>query len=201
MSSLNSISDLSNPLSVFPHRLEGSQVPPVKDIFCGGDDFSFFEILPGIAGADGHKLQHARIAVTIDHTASAAVTNQLRRIEFVDVAHRRLPEMAAIQVEVPIEVEILVTAQAPEILRLLAQVPLHLRQRLGGIDHRIAAMPFHGLDLLEHLNEFLGFVTDEARITEAKIARSQIGQRIAEGAALETKFTQEYGQFVGIVDQ
>ena len=109
--------------------------------------------------------------------------------------------MAAIEVEVPIEVEILMTAQAPEFLRLLAQVPLHLCQRLGGIDHRIAAMPFHGLDLLEHLNEFLGFVADQARITEAEIARSQVRQRIAESAALEPKFAQENRQFVVIVDQ
>ena len=69
--------------------------------------------------------------------------------------------MAAIEVEAPIEIEIFVPAQTTEFLRLLAQVPLHLRQRFGGIDHRITAPPFHSFNFFKHLNELLGFVADE----------------------------------------
>src|SRR2546425_10731763 len=97
-------------------------------------------MVPGVAGADGDKLQHAGVAVAVNHATRAAVANQLRRIELVNVAHGRFPEMTAIEVQVPVEIEIFMPAQAAKFLWLLAEMPLHFGERLGGINHRIAAL-------------------------------------------------------------
>ena len=56
----------------------------------------------------------------------------------------------------PIEVEILVAAQAAKLLRLPAQMALHLGQRLLGINDGEAAALLHPLDPLEHLDQLLG---------------------------------------------
>ena len=86
----------------------------IKNVFRGGADFALFQVVAGIAGADGDELQHARVAVAIDHAPGAAVADEFRLVELVDVAHGRFPEMAAIQVQVPIEIKIFMPAQAAE---------------------------------------------------------------------------------------
>ena len=63
--------------------------------------------------------------------------------------------MAAVQVEMPVEVEVLEASQTPKLFGLTAQVALHLIQRLGRINHRIAAAVLHPLDLLKDLVEFI----------------------------------------------
>ena len=89
----------------------------IEDIFGGGSKLALFQVVPGVAGADGDELQHARVAIAIDHATGAAVADQFRFVEFVDVAHRRFPEVAAIEIQVPIEIEIFVPAEAAELFR------------------------------------------------------------------------------------
>src|SRR3954468_9421168 len=136
--------------------------------------------MEGVARADGHELQDARIAIAVNHATGATVANELGLVEVVDAAHGRFPEMAAIKIEVPIKVKVFVPAQATEFLGLLAEVALHLGERFGGIDHRIAARFLHRFDLLEYLDEFFDPISNQARIAKAEIARSERGQRIAE---------------------
>src|SRR6185369_13075307 len=155
-------SHAANPLTVFPNCFHGSPITAVENVAASGPQSPLLRIIPGVAGADGDELEHARIAVAVDHAAGAAVANQLRFIPFIYVAHGGLPKVAAVKVQVPIEVEILVAAEAAEFLRFLAQVPLHFGQRLGRVHDGIAALFFHLLDLLEYLDEFVGLVTDEA---------------------------------------
>src|SRR5258706_6988272 len=109
--------------------------------------------------------------------------------------------VTAIEIEVPMKIKVFVPAETAKFFRLFAQVALHFSERFGRIDDRIAALPLHSLDLLEDLNQFLGAISDEARIAEAQIARSEGGQRIAEGAALESKFAQEIRKLFVIIDQ
>ena len=81
-----------------------------------------------VAHADGDELQHARITIAVNHAARAAVADELRIVPFPDLAHRLFPEMAAIQIQIPVEIKILVTAEAAELFLLAAQVPLHFRK-------------------------------------------------------------------------
>ena len=83
---------------------------------------------------------HARVAVTIDHAPRAAIPDELGIVKVVDVAHRSLPEMAAIQIQVPVEIKIFVPAQAAEFFRLLPQMPLHFRERFRRVHHREPAV-------------------------------------------------------------
>ena len=53
-----------------------------------------------VAGADGDELQHAGIAVAVNHAARAAVANEFEVVPVPDLAHRRLSEMAAIQIQI-----------------------------------------------------------------------------------------------------
>ena len=78
---------------------------------------------------------------------------------------------------------------------------LHFGERFGRVHHRETAALLHLLDLLEDLDQFVGLVTDQAGIAETQIARSQVGQRIAERAAFETQLSQEIRQLVVIIDQ
>jgi len=67
----------ADPLAVFPNSLDGSQITRVKNFFCRAGEIAFFQIVPSVAGADGDELQHARIAVAVNHAARAAVTDKL----------------------------------------------------------------------------------------------------------------------------
>jgi hypothetical protein len=66
----------ANPLAVLPNGLERSQVAGIKNVFCRRNQPAFFQIVEGVAGADGNELQHARVAVTVNHAAGAAVANE-----------------------------------------------------------------------------------------------------------------------------
>src|ERR1039458_5756505 len=110
----------ANPLAVLPNGLKGSQVAGIKNVFRSGKQFALFQIVEGVAGADGDELQHARVAVAVNHAARAAVADELRVVPFPDLAHRLLPKMAAIQIQLPVEVKILVPAEAAEFFLLAA---------------------------------------------------------------------------------
>src|SRR5690349_19130132 len=118
-------SDLADPLAIFPHRFDGSEIAPIENSFCGCAKISFAEMIIGVARADGDELEDAGIAIAIDHAAGATVADELRGIELVNVAHWFLPKMATIQVQVPIEIKIFVAAEAAELLAFAAQVALH----------------------------------------------------------------------------
>src|SRR6266850_2699504 len=51
----------ANPLAIFPNRLQGSEIAGVKDVPGGGNELPFFRVVPGVAGANGYKLQHAGV--------------------------------------------------------------------------------------------------------------------------------------------
>src|SRR5258706_10269305 len=76
--------DLSDPFSIRPHGLEGGEVARIENVFGGGPESAAFDVVPRVAGADGHKLKYARIAVAIDHAPRAPVPDELRRVELVD---------------------------------------------------------------------------------------------------------------------
>ena len=124
-------SHAADPLAVVPDGFERGQVAAVEDVSGGGDELALLEVVLGVAGADGHELHHAGIAIAVNHAAGAAVADEFGIVELVDVAHGRFPGVAAVEVEVPVEVKIFVAAEAAEFLRLPAQMPLHFVERFG----------------------------------------------------------------------
>src|SRR2546422_11585578 len=68
----------ANPFTIFPDRFDGGKIARVENIPGGGHELALPEIMPGVAGADGHELQNAGIAVAIDHAPGAAVADELR---------------------------------------------------------------------------------------------------------------------------
>src|SRR5262245_26773510 len=105
------VSDAPDPLSILPDRSEGGEIAGVKDVSDGGAEPTVLQVIPGIAGANRHELQDARVSIAINHATGAAVANEFRGVELVDIAHRRFPEMAAVKIKVPVEIKIFVTAQ------------------------------------------------------------------------------------------
>src|SRR4029077_4117074 len=104
------------------------------------------------------------------------VAHELSVVKVVDRAQRPLPEMAAPQLKLPIEIEAAKAAETGKILRLVAQEALHLLQRPRRI-YDVNAR-FQRLDLVEQRNE-LGFrEIDDAGIAITEKARIEIGQRI-----------------------
>src|SRR6185503_13234087 len=120
------LSHLPNPLPVLPHCLERYEIARVKNVPRRRPEAAPFQIVPRVAGADGHELEHTGVAVAVNHAAGAAVADELRVVPVVHVAHRRLPVMAAVEVEVRGEVEILVSAEATKLFLFTAQMSLHL---------------------------------------------------------------------------
>ena len=90
--------------------------PPLH---CGGDP---------IADCNPDVLHYTVIPITIDHAGRAAVVDPFGSVEFGYVAHRPIPVMAAIEIEMPIKIEELVPAKTAEQLRFAAQMPLHVFQ-------------------------------------------------------------------------
>src|SRR6185312_10287859 len=132
-------SDFADPLAVFPDGFDGGQIAAVEDVFGGSGEVAFFQVVEGVAGADGDVLQDARVAVAIDHATRAAVADEFRLVELVDVAHRLFPEVTTVEVEVPIEVKIFVAAEAAELFFFTAQMPLHFAERFGRVHDRVTA--------------------------------------------------------------
>src|SRR5688500_14271872 len=100
-----------------------------------GNQVPFAQGVPGIAGVDGDMLEDAGITVAVDHATLAPVTNLLRRVPIVNAAHWLLPKMAAVKVQVPIEIKIFVAAKAGETLLLTPDMALHLGERFGWVEH------------------------------------------------------------------
>jgi len=192
---------VANPLPVFPNGLDGSQITRVENVFCRAGEIAFFQIVPRVAGADGDELQHAGIAVAVNHAARAAVADELGLVPFPDLAHRLFPKMAAIQVQLPVEVKILVPAETTELLLFAAQMPLHFRKRFVRIDDGESAVRLHRLDFAEQFDEF-GFVEiDEAAVAETQVAARERRERIAERAAFEVERFEKRRQFFVVVNQ
>src|SRR5580704_9100423 len=102
MSCKNPALHFANPFPVLPNRPQGNNVAPIQDVLRGRDYLSFFNVLAGVAEADGRELEDARIAIAVDHTARAAVADELVGAELVNAAHRLVPGVATVEVEVPI---------------------------------------------------------------------------------------------------
>jgi hypothetical protein len=191
----------ADPLAVFPNGLEGREVAPVKKVFRSGTQPALFQIVPCVAGVDGGKLEDAGIAIAVNHAARAAVADEFRLVELVNVAHGLFPKMAAVKVEIPVEVKIFVTGEAAKFFTFAAQMPLHFIQRLHWIDDSKTTAPFHPFDFLEQLDQLVFGVTHQAAVAETQVAAGQRSQRITERAALETECFEKRGQFVVIIDQ
>lgn len=191
----------ADPLAVFPDRLDGGQVAGIENIFGRARQVALFQVVPGVTGADGHELQHARVAIAINHATRTAIPDEFGIVPVPHLAHRLFPEMTPEQVQVPIQVEILVPAQAAEFFLFPAQMALHLRERFRGVHHRITAVVFHPLDLLEQFDELGRRIIHQAAVAEAQIAALQVRQRIAEGAAREPECFQEGRQLFVIINQ
>src|SRR5438552_9579987 len=101
-------SHFANPSAVVPNRLQRGQIAAVEKVPGGGPPSPLPQIVPGVAGADGDKLEHARIAVAVDHATGAPVANLFRVVPFIHIADGRLPKVTAVKVQVPVEVEIFV---------------------------------------------------------------------------------------------
>src|SRR5688572_27092089 len=111
------------------------------------------------------------------------------------------PEVTAIKVQVPIEIEVFVAAQAGETLLLAPHVPLHLGERLRGIEHPDAASILELFDPSEDRDELLRRVANEAGAAEAQITRVQGREGIAEGARGEPQLAQEFREQLIVIDQ
>lgn len=148
-------SDLADPLAIIPNGFQRHEVTGVEHILSGFNKVALLEILVGIAGVDRDMLQDAGIAVAIDHATRAAVADDLGLVELIDAAHWGFPEMAPVEVEVPVEVEILMAPEASEFFGFALEMALHIGERLGRVDYGEPAALFHGLDLLEDPNQFV----------------------------------------------
>ena len=191
----------ANPLAVFPNGFDGGQVARIKNVLRRASQITFFQIVPRVACVYGDELQHAGVAVTINHAACAAVADEFGIVPLPDLAHGFLPKMAAVQIEVPIEVKIFVAAETAEFFLFAAQMPLHFVERFGGIHHGEAAARLHGFDVVEQLDEFVFGIIHEPAVAETQIAAGQRRKRITERAALEPKRFEERRQFFVIINQ
>src|SRR5262245_53652170 len=144
----------------------------------------------------GDVLHRRGVAVAIDHAARAAVANELAVVKVVDRAQRPLPEMAAPELKLPIEIEIAKATETGKILRLVAEETLHLLQRPRRVDDVNAR--FEGLNLVEQRNELIAREIDNAGIAIAEEARIEIGQRIGKRHRLEAELVEERRQGVDI---
>src|SRR6185437_388025 len=194
-------SNAADPFAVFPDGFDGGEVAAVEDVLGGGAEFAFFQIVEGVAGVDGHVLQDARVAVAINHATGAAVADEFRLVELVDVAHRFFPEVAAVEVQIPIEVKIFVAAEAAELFPFAPQMALHFVQGFSRVHDRIAAAMLHVFDFVEQLDEFGFRVIHQAAVAEAEITAGERGERVAEGAAFEAERFEERGQFIVIINE
>src|SRR5580700_2211748 len=57
----------ADPAAIFPDSLQRGKVPRIENVFAGRRESARLEIVPGITGADADELEHAGIAVTVDH--------------------------------------------------------------------------------------------------------------------------------------
>ena len=109
--------------------------------------------------------------------------------------------MAAVKVEIPVEIKIFMTGEAAEFFSFAAQMPLHFIQRFHWIDDRETTAPFHPFDFLEQLDQLVFCVIHQAAVAETQVAAGQRSQRITERAALEAERFEKRGQFVVIINQ
>ena len=126
-------SDSLDPLSVFPNGFGRDPIAGVAEVPESLEQPAFFQAAARVAHANGDVLKDAGITITIDHASGATVADQLGFVEVVDGAHGGFPVMASVKVQVPIQIEILVTSETAEALGFPFQVPLHLVQGFGGI--------------------------------------------------------------------
>ena len=153
------------------------------------------EVVPGVAEVDGDELEDAGVAVAIDHAAGAAVANEFIGAEIVDAADGLLPEMAAVKLEVPIEVEVFMAAEAAEFLGLAAEEALHFAEGFAGVLDRESGLGLEAEDAFVDFDEFLDGVIDEAGIAEAEITGFELGEGVAKGAVLEAERGEEVEKF------
>ena len=194
-------SNAANPFAVFPHGLERSQIAGIKNIFRSGTKPAFFQIVEGVVRADGDVLQHAWVAVAVNHATRAAVADEFGIVPVIDLAHRRFPEMTPVKIEIPVEVKIFVAAEAAEFFLFAAQMPLHFIERFRRIHDGKAAVLFHKLDFFKQFDEFLVIKIHQAAVAEAQITARQRGQRITERAAFEFERFEKLRQFLVIFNQ
>jgi hypothetical protein len=92
-------------------------------------------------------LHHRIVAIAIDHARGAAIAHALRPVEIPDIAQRPVPIMAAPQLQMPIQIEILPSREASELFGLAAQVTLHILDRRDRVQYReIFAQRFYRLE-------------------------------------------------------
>src|SRR5882672_853230 len=167
--------DFADPFSILPNCVQRSKIAGIENVFGRAQEPAVFQVVPGVTGADRDELQHAGVAVAINHAPGASIPDELRLIELIDIAHGSFPEVAPIQVKVPIEIKILMSAKATELFGLPPQMALHFGMGFGGIDHRKSTAFLHLLDLFEDLDQLVRLVANQARIAEAQITGSQVG--------------------------
>src|SRR4029078_4477371 len=124
----------------------------------------------------------------------AAVPDDLALVKFIDAAHGGFPKMTAVQIELPIHIEVLVAPQAGKLLPLPAQVPLHFAERFAGIDHGKPARALDLFDLFKDRDQLLCRVADQAGLAETEVARTQGGERVTECAARKAERPQKVRQ-------
>ncbi len=156
---------------------------------------------PGFVGADGAKLEHAWVAITIDHATGTTVAHRGGGLPLFDVAERSRPMVAAVESEVPVEIEILVAGQAAEPFRLAPEVAAHVGQRGGGVEDQATAVVLEALDAVEDHQQFPRGVADRARAAVAQAARGQGRDGVTEGATGEAEGSEELGQPLIVLDQ
>ena len=132
------------------------------------------------------------------------VADQFGGVEIVDFAHGRMPVVAAVEVQVPIQIEVFQAAQAGEDFRLFAEMADHFLEGFQRVDDRNLAALFEGLEFLEDLDQFLDRVIDQVRIAEAQVGALQgiaHGDGVAEGAAVKAQRGEERRQLGVIVNE
>ena len=109
--------------------------------------------------------------------------------------------MAAIQIQIPVEVKIFVPAEAAKFFLLAAQMPLHLVERFRRVHDGIAAVLFHLLDFFKQLDQLGVVEIHQAAVAETQIAARQRSQRITERAAFEAERFEKFRQLFVIFNQ
>src|SRR6516165_6088559 len=99
-----------------------NQVPAIGPMAPGLPNISSRRCADAVAYRYTNMLHDRIVAIAINHTSRAAVAHTLRTVELPDVAKRPVPVVAAPQLRVPIQIEEFPPREAPEHLRLAAQV-------------------------------------------------------------------------------
>jgi len=113
----------------------------------------------GVGRGDAGVHQHAGVAIAGHHTGMAGLALVGDMVEVEDRAQRLVPRLAAPDIEVPVEIEVFMAADAGDRLPLAADITRDFGERRRRVEHRDAL--FEPADRCERLEQFVPLEIDQ----------------------------------------